>query len=241
MNEIVSSVQPDAIFHLASFFIAEHHPEDIIQLIQSNILLGTQLVEAMTQNNIYHLINVGTSWQHYQNSDYSPVCLYAATKQSFEAILKFYVESTPLKIITLKLFDTYGPWDFRNKLFGLLQSSSQTQEPLLMSPGKQWMDLVYIDDVVAALLIAVSRIQNQPDHSYEDFAVSSGKPVQLKKIIAIYESILGKKLPVHWGAKPYRAREVMFPWNRGRILPGWRPKVDLDEGMKRIIQAKQQM
>jgi nucleoside-diphosphate-sugar epimerase len=241
MMKIIGSLNLDVIFHLASLFLAEHHPRDIQPLIQSNIMFGVQLVEAMVRYEIYHLINTGTAWQHYQNLDYSPVCLYAATKQAFEAILKFYVESTSLKVVTLKLYDTYGPGDFRNKLFGLLQRSSETQEPLLMSPGEQWLDLVYIDDVVKALLIAASRIQNQPAHSGEDFAVSSGQPVPLKKIIELYESILGKKLPVHWGAKPYRAREVMFPWNRGRILPGWHPKVDLDEGIKRIIHANQQI
>jgi nucleoside-diphosphate-sugar epimerase len=239
MMKIIGSLNLDVIFHLASLFLAEHHPRDIEPLIQSNILFGVQLVEAMARYGIYHLVNIGTSWQHYQNSDYSPVCLYAATKQAFEAILKFYVESTSLKVVTLKLCDTYGPGDFRNKLFGLLQRSSETQEPLMMSPGEQWMDLVYIDDVVEALLIAASRLQDQSIHSYEDFTVYSNKPVPLKKVIVIYESILGKKLPVHWGAKPYRAREVMFPWNRGRILPGWHPKVNLDEGMRRIIHAEQ--
>ena len=63
------------------------------------------------------LVNTGTSWQHYENKDYSPVNLYAATKQSFEAILQYYVEVASLKAITLKLFETYGLDDPRPNFF----------------------------------------------------------------------------------------------------------------------------
>jgi hypothetical protein len=51
----------------------------IIDLIQSNVLFGTQLLEAMGVNNTRNIVNTGTFWQHYNNEDYNPVCLYAAT------------------------------------------------------------------------------------------------------------------------------------------------------------------
>jgi len=106
---IVRTVQPTVVFHLASLFLSQHCFADILPLIQSNIVLSTHLVEAMVQNNVFNLINTGTSWQHYNNDEYNPVCLYAATKQAFEDILKFYQEACGLRVITLKLFDTYGP------------------------------------------------------------------------------------------------------------------------------------
>ena len=43
------------------------------------------------------IVNTGTSWQHYCNKPYSPVNLYAATKQAFEEILQYYVEAKGFK------------------------------------------------------------------------------------------------------------------------------------------------
>ena len=144
MINIVNEANPEIVFHLASLFLAQHTLEDIERLVQSNLLFGVQIAEAITLQGVTKLINTGTSWQHYENEDYNPVCLYAATKQAFEDMLKFYVEASKLKVITLKLFDTYGPDDSRPKLFTLLRKVAQEQTELAMSPGEQLIDLVYM-------------------------------------------------------------------------------------------------
>jgi len=234
MMTIIKKARPDIVFHLASLFLAEHQPDDIDALIKSNILFGTQLVEAMVKNNAYHLINTGTSWQHYHNEAYNPVCLYAATKEAFETLLKFYTETTALKVINLKLYDTYGPNDRREKLLSLLQKISKNQEPLNMSPGEQFLDLVYIDDVVSAFILASERIKEGMSVNMEDFAVSSGKPIKLKKLVNIYQNITGKTLPIRWGGRLYRSREVMTPWSSGAALPGWQPLVNIETGIRRV-------
>ena len=126
-----------------------------------------------------------------------------------------------MKVIALKLFDTYGPNDPRPKLFRLLKTVSERQEPLAMSPGEQLIDLVYIDDVVKAYLIAAERLQAGLAYDHESYAVSSGRPISLKELVRTYEQVTGKKLPIQWGGRPYRPREVMVPWNRGEKLPGW--------------------
>ena len=94
----------------------------------------------MTVNGVSKIINTGTFWQHYENREYSPTCLYAATKQAFESILHYYVEAKFLMIITLILFDSYGPSDPRPKLFSLLQEARQSEKVIAMSPGEQKID-----------------------------------------------------------------------------------------------------
>ena len=234
LQHIIAAAKPAMVFHLASLFLGQHTPEDITPLVTNNINFGTQLVEAMVQNRSYCLVNSGTSWQHYQNSEYSPVCLYAATKRAFEAILQFYWETTPLKAITLKLFDTYGPYDHRKKLFNLLRETAKQQVPLAMSPGEQLIDLVHIDDVIEAYLLAAKRLLDQGVADHETYAVSSGAPVPLKKLVEIYAQETQTTIPIQWGERPYRSREVMIPWNQGQVLPNWRPQVDLRKGIRHM-------
>lgn len=234
MIHILNTVKPNVVFHLASLFLAQHAPKDVIPLIQSNIAFATQLVEAMAQNNVQNLINTGTSWQHYENKNYSPVCLYAATKQAFEALLQYYVEAKSIKAITLELFDTFGPHDPRPKLVHLLRRISQSGDTLAMSPGEQMVDIVYIDDVIDAYLLAAERLINSKGGMHERYAVSSGNPMSLKELVARFEMATGEKPPIQWGGRPYRDREVMFTWDRGNKLPGWNAKVSFEEGLRLI-------
>ena len=46
----------------------------------------------------------------------------------------------------------------------------------------------------------------------------------------MYETVLGKKINVIFGGKPYRAREVMIPKANYDILPNWTCKIGLEEG-----------
>jgi len=198
MLSIVDRSKPVIVFHLASISPSQHATQDIDSLIKSNVLFGNQLVEAMVKKHVYYLINTGTYWQHYQNKYYSPVCLYAATKQAFEAILQFYIETTALKVITLKLFDTYGPNDPRKKLFTLLKQSAETGQPLKMSPGEQLIDLVYIDDVIEAYIIAAKRIYCSEGEKYEEFSVSTGNPIALRDLVNSYMQISVIYRPTGW-------------------------------------------
>jgi nucleoside-diphosphate-sugar epimerase len=226
------------VFHLASLFLAQHTPDDIEQLVRSNVLFATQMAEAMTQAGCWRLINTGTSWEHYENAAYNPVNLYAATKQAYEVMLAYYLATTPLQAVTLKLFDTYGPNDPRPKLFTLLRQSAGEGKPLAMSPGEQLIDLVHIDDIVRAYLMAADRLLAGAVHGHERYAVSSGNPLPLQKLVEIYCQVTGIKLPIHWGGRPYRQREVMIPWQNGTPLPSWKPEVELVEGIKQLEERR---
>ncbi len=237
MIDLVKRAQPDAAIHLASLFLGEHQSENIDDLIQSNVLLSTQLVEAMAVNDIELLINVGTSWQHYEDDDYNPVNLYAATKQAFRSILRYYVEVAALKVITLELFDTFGPNDRRGKLFALLDRIRESGDKLSMSPGDQQIDPVYIDDVSEAFVVALNRLRTGLVRNEEVYSIRSSTPIPLRELVAVYEEVTGSTLNIEWGGRPYRTREVMMPWSRGETLSGWSPKVSIREGIEIITRS----
>lgn len=235
VTQSVEQARPDVVFHLASRYLAQHTPDQVADLIQSNVVLGTQLAEAMTNQGCLALVNTGTGWQHLGQSDYDPVNLYAATKQAFEDILEYYVQARHLRVVTLKIFETYGPHDPRPKLLNALRQCARTQTPLDLSPGEQQLDLVYIDDAVDAFLLAADRLLAGNVRGHERYALSSGYRIQLRDLVALVERVLGLSVPVRWGARPYRSREVMVPWEGGATLPDWRCRVPLEEGLRRAL------
>ena len=215
-------------------FRAEHTPDDVAPMVEGNVIFTTQLLDGMQHAGCRTMINTGTAWQHYQNADYDPVCLYAATKQAAEDIITFYCNAHGFKAITLKLFDTYGPGDTRNKLLNIFKRASESETPIAFSAGEQMIDLVHIDDVVNAYLIAASEALAANAGSHERYGVSSGAPLPLRELAALYESACGKKLNIAWGAREYRAREVMQTPTLPK-LPDWEPTINFEIGLDELL------
>ncbi len=235
LMDAISICKPDVVIHVASLFLSEHQPEQIHALIESNILFGNHLLEAMVASDVKNFINTSTSWEHYENKDYSPVNLYAATKRAFQDIMQFYVEAKGIQAITLKLFDTYGADDPRPKLMNLLKRITETGEVLSMSPGEQEIDLVHIDDVVQAYLIATQRLLDDKVRDHETYGVGSGEPISLKELVALIEEETGRKMNIEWGKRQYREREVMHLWSMFSCLNGWAPEVKLIQASKKLL------
>lgn len=224
--------QPEAVFHLAALFIAEHKFKDIPALCMSNIQFGTELTDAMIQVDCRNLVLAGTAWQNFNGKKGVASSLYAATKEAFEAILRFYADAHGLRATTLKIFDTYGLGDPRKKLLSVMRQAADTGEILKMSPGDQEIDLLNIEDVVSAFIQAAQAQQNRTPSDVQEFYLRSGEIYTLKELASLFSKVLGKPINVDWGARPYRAREVMKTWKSGETLPGWKAKIKLAAGLK---------
>lgn len=230
--DLVAEIKPDIVIHLASLYLTVHSYEQIDDLIKSNITFPTKLLEAMSVNNVTKLINTGTSWQHYNSASYEPVNLYAATKQAFDDVIKYYTSAKYFSCITLKLFDTYGPDDKRGKLISLLDKLSKTKEGLSMSAGEQIVELTHINDVCAAYLAAIELIDEKDAGSNDCYGVSSNEKYNLRTLVEIYEKANNINLDIKWGGRPYREREVMDLCNNLPNIPKWEAKISLSEGLK---------
>lgn len=232
LTTILREASPDVVFHLASLYLADHRPDQVDPLIASNILLPTQLAEAMTAAGARHLVNTGTAWQHFGTEAYNPVNLYAATKQACVDILRYYHNARGLSIATLKLFDTYGAGDKRRKLLQLLVDAALSGECLSMSPGEQIVDLIHVDDAVNAFAAAAERLLSAERALNEEYLIS-GQRLSIRELVALVEAVLGKRVDARFGERPYRVREVMMPvaTSPDCELPGWKRRRSLNEAI----------
>jgi nucleoside-diphosphate-sugar epimerase len=225
--------QPDVVFHLASSVIARHKTEDLETLINSNILFGTQLLEAMQLNGVNKIVNTSTSWQMREQLKFNPFTLYTALKQAFEDILFFYANVYDIKSISLRLPDIYGPNDDRSKILNLVHKAAKTGNILEMSAGEQEMDILYIDDVVDGFIVAGDVLESV-EKKFNVSSLSSMNSIALKKIVKMYEKLNEVIVNINWGALPYRDNEIMKITLPDNILPHWKAKVALEDGLRKL-------
>lgn len=227
----------EGVFHLASCFISEHKTQDVTRLIDTNVHFGTLLLEAMKVAKVKNLINTGTSWQHYENESYNPVCLYAATKEAFETIIKYYTECESISCITLKLFDSYSENDNRPKLINLLNQFAEEGKVLDMSEGNQEINLLHVNDICNGYEIAYDLFTKLKSPINFKYALAAKETITLKELIEIFNRLSPKPIIVNWGHKPYRKREVMSLWSEYDMLPNWKQTISLENGLNRLFKT----
>ncbi len=175
-------------------------------------------------------LNTGSIWQHYEGAPYDPVNLYAATKQAFVDVLRYYEAVAGMRSMTLELTDSYGPDDPRPKLVQLLLEAERTGATLPMTAGEQVIDLVHVDDIARAFEVAarllVSTATRMPAYS-----IDSDRPLQVRELVTIFERVRRTKLSIEWGKLDYRPRETFTPMRLNPRLPGWAPQIALEVGL----------
>lgn len=234
--------QIDGIIHLASLYLTVHTPEQVKDLVSSNVYFGTAVLEAASLAGCVNwFLNTGSIWQNYNTKgmEYNPVNLYAATKQAFIDIAKYYTDVFGIRFCTLKLCDTYGPNDTRRKIFKLFKDYSESGEVLKMSPGEQLIDLIYITDIIAGFTKLAELLASNAELA-EEYVLTSGTQIPLKKLAQLFSEVSGRHLNIEWGGRPYRDREVMIPW-KGIPVPGWKAEVDVHKGIMLFLGKGEEM
>lgn len=236
LADYIKTNEIEGIIHLASLYLTVHTPEQIKDLVLSNVYFGTAVLEAASlAGTVKWFLNTGSIWQNYnvKGNDYNPVNLYAATKQAFIDMAKYYSDVCGIRFCTLKLCDTYGPNDTRRKIFKLFKDYSESGEVLKMSPGEQLIDLLYITDIVSGFTQLVHLLSSDIELK-DEYVLSSGRQIPLKELANLFIQVSGRKLNIEWGGLPYRKREVMIPW-KGEIVPGWKAQVNVRDGIIKFL------
>jgi nucleoside-diphosphate-sugar epimerase len=237
MTALLADFKPACVLHLATRFVGSvHKPADLDMMIESNIRFPSQLLDAMVAAGCRDFISTGSIAQHCNNAAYAPLNFFAASKQAFADILTYYVQVGGLRrALTLELSDTYGPNDPRSKLIHLLNRTAASGEALGMSPGGQHVDFVHVDDIVKAYEHGLTLLPQIPEGEQRIYAVRSDKAITVKDFVALYNSLNAKQAKVNWGARDYHGPEFLTPWQQGEILPGWKPAIELRQGLKALL------
>ena len=228
-------IKPNVVFHLAAAVITNYRTEQVPVLIQSNVQFGAEILEAMKTSDTKLMVSTGSYWQNYNSDTYNPVDLYAATKEAFEKIVQLYVDAYGLRHVNLRLFDVYGEDDKRPKLWNTLRDIAGTDQHIAVSPGEQMLDLIHISDVCTAYEAAYNLLEREHSLINETYGVRTGVTHSLKEAIYVLEEVLGKKINVDYGSKPYKQREVMRPCTKYQFIPNWEAVVSLADGFGRFL------
>jgi len=229
LEQNIISYSPDVVVHLAAFY-SNDCPEKILQC---NNLLPIRLLNALSYLPLSqrNFVYAGSYWQYGDCTQKNiAIDLYSASKRSLHSYVDFFHEYKAIGVIELVLYGSYGKSDSRGKILDLLISAVYSGDTLKLSPGNQKLNLLHVDDICEAFLMASDIVRKERCNSH--YRVSDEKEYTIRQLIDLIEASSLMKPNVELGVLPYREVEVYAPVYHDELLPGWKAKSCVDEYIK---------
>jgi UDP-glucose 4-epimerase len=167
-----------------------------------------------------------------------PASPYGACKIAAENIVLSYYHAYKLPTKVIRPFNTYGPFQKRNTEGGVVAifiARDLAGQPLLVKgSGEQTRDLLYIEDC-ARFVVAAGKTAAGDG---EIVNAGLGRDVSVNELARLVASPStgGKGVPVQHIVHDHPQAEIMkllCDNRRAMDVYGWRPAVDLEEGIRR--------
>ena len=152
-----------------------------------------------------------------------------------DLILNFFSKEFGLPIVSLKLSDTFGVNDKRNKVLNYIKKKYVKNQLINLTPGNQYLDLVNINDVCNLIFIVSNEIFTKKIKGFKIFTATSKKPIKLKNLIKKLNKILDTKLKVKIGKRGYRKNEQFFNIKKNRNHPKWKIRNKIEKDLKQFF------
>jgi UDP-glucose 4-epimerase len=212
----------------------------------NNVIATQRLLEALRDSRVQRLVYASSSSIYGDTDDLPmqerslprPVSPYGVTKLAAEHLCWLYHRSYGLPSVSLRYFTVYGPRQRPDMAFHrFLRGARRGEEITLYDDGEQTRDFTYVDDVVAANVAAAER-----GPAGEVFNIGGGSRVSLNSVLATIESVSDRRLRVRREPRQRGdVRHTAADCSRAMERLGFRPEVDLAEGLRREWQWIQEV
>jgi nucleoside-diphosphate-sugar epimerase len=236
VRRVVKDAAPDVVFHLAAIGVTDSRV-DPSSALAVNTGGTVHLLEALREQGVGRGVLVGTCHEYGARETIEgvdPFNAYAASKVAAWAFGRMYWRAHGLPIITVRLFQVYGPGQPEHTLIPAAIRTALAGEDFSMTPGEQGRDFVYVADVVEGMFAAARA----PQIEGQSLDLGTGVVRPIRQVVESIWQLAGGTGRIRPGDLPYRSGEVMSlvaDADRTARLTGWRAGVELEEGLRRTI------
>jgi len=236
------SYKPDYVIHLAALFANQNSVEHPYKDLSVNGLGMINLLEWCKKTKVKKVLYSSSScvygnkiMMNENDNDLCPDTPYAITKLLGENYAKFWSSHHGLDVVTVRLFNVYGPGDFpgiyRSVVPNFIKLALQGKPLIITGTGYETRDFSYLEDVVEGIC-KVLFAETDPG---DIFNIATGIKTSILEIANTINShcknnseIIFEK-PRKWDHVIHRQANI----DKINSLLGFTPKTGIDEGIKK--------
>lgn len=247
-KELVTKNRPDIIFHLAANAYVPNSFDHPMEVMETNVIgtlnmlhvvkesKGIQRIVCTSSSEIYGMTKSGSIDEEHPLYPSSP---YAASKVAADRHCYAYWNTYHLPIAIIRPFNTYGPRHTYDVIPKFIELALRGKPLKVHGTGGQSRDFTYIDDMIDAFMIMGSH----KDVIGKAVNFGTGKAITINYIAKkIKEISRSSSNIIHTEERKAQVPKLLCNYSLAKKLFGWRPKIAIDEGLRRNIEwAKQNL
>lgn len=229
----------DVVFHLAA--LADIVPSIVnpVNYYKSNVAGTMSVVEASRLAKVKKLVyaassscyGIPTVYPTPEEAQINPQYPYALTKYLGEQIVLHWGKVYKLPVISLRLFNVYGPRSRASgtygAVFGVFLAQKLNNKPFtVVGDGNQARDFIYVSDVAEAFFAAA-----QSHHSQEVMNVGSGGTYSINRLVKLLCGDVAY-IPKRPGEPDCTLADIA----KIKRMLKWIPKITFEEGVKKVLE-----
>lgn len=231
----------DAIVHLAAHASVPASIDDPLFDFRENVVGTINVLEAARHSTARRVVLASSNATTgaagavaRPDGRLAPVSPYGAGKAAGELYGSAYGAAYGLEVVALRFSNVYGPWSLhKSSVVAAFIKNAIAEQPLIIhGDGEQTRDFVFVEDLVAGILLALSR----PLGPMQVLQIGSGVETSINALADIVEATLGSN-----GRRyaPARAGDVLrnvSDISRTRESFGFHPATTLKTGIGRTAE-----
>lgn len=235
----------DAVFHFAALWLLQCH-EYPRTAFKTNVEGTFNVLDACVRNGVKRLV-WSSSASVYGDAVEEPMTedhpfnnknFYGATKICGEAMARAYHFRYGLDYVGLRYMNVYGPrQDYHGAyiavIMKMLDAIDRGEGPTILGDGSEAFDFVAVEDCAQANICAMKS--EATDRFYN---VGTGKRTSLKEMAEKLLNLTGSNQPIKYAPRSQATlvrNRIGSPVRASKEI-GFTANVDLDEGLKRLIE-----
>lgn len=244
VEDVIQTLQPRWIFHLAAQAIVEDGQQDPFQTFETNVRGTYNVISSTLGLTPLPNIIVASSDKAYGNTKELPLTenmpllggsFYDTSKVCADIISRSYARWSRIPICVTRCANTYGPGDlhFSRIIPDTIREILQGIEPCIRGDGTHERDYIFISDVVEGYLRAAKYLDENRS-SAEVFNFGTGKGTT---VVDLVDHILRISGTQHLNPrimsedKPAEIKRQYVDNRKAQKLLNWRPYIELSEGL----------
>jgi CDP-glucose 4,6-dehydratase len=164
---------------------------------------------------------------------------YEASKAAADIIARSYAASYGLPVAVTRFANVYGGGDlnFSRLIPEAVAAALDGRAPLIRSDGTPERDFLYVEDACGAYLAIADALDDGRARG-EAFNAGGGRPHSVAEVLRMVAEIAGTSIEPEFRGNGTPEGEIDCQYvdsSKLRSLTGWRPQVELREGLARTI------
>lgn len=235
---LVQSVRPDYVFHLASHVSGRQDIATVTEALAANLVASVNLLSALQgMDGLRAVVTAGSCEEprlfDLEDPATAPSSPYAAAKLGAAAYGALFRRTFGMPVCHARIFMGYGPgqWDAAKLVPYVITALMRGDVPRLSS-GVRKVDFIYIEDIVDGLL----ALGTHPAVPTMD--IGTGRLTSVAEVARHLQALVDPSVELGLGMLPDRLgeTEVMADVTRAVELSGWRPRVEVEDGLARTVE-----